>query len=67
MSGILTSLAGSRTYLIAFALAACGFYEAIDAFTNSAFTYDLPDVPAFVYALLGAGGAASLRASVPPK
>ena len=61
---MLQSLAGSRTYIIAFALAVCGFYEAVDAFTNSAFTFDLPDVPAFVYALLGAGGAASVRAAI---
>lgn len=61
---MLESLAGSRTYIIAFVLAVCGFYEATDAFTNAAFTFDLPNIPAFVYALLGAGGAASLRAAV---
>ena len=61
---MLNNLAGSRTYLIAFALAVCGFYEAVDAFTNAAFTYDLPNVPGFIYALLGAGGAASVRAAI---
>lgn len=61
---MLESLAGSRTYIIAFIGAALGFYEAIDAFANAAFTFDLPNVPTFVYALLGSGAAASIRAAV---
>lgn len=66
MTAILTALVGKRTYILAFAIALLGFYEAADEFANAAFTTDLPDVPTYLWAMLGGGTAATLRAAVKP-
>lgn len=65
MSDILTGLVGKRTYILAFAIALLAFYDGpLDEFTNQAFTTDLPNVPTWLWAMLGGGTAATLRAAV---
>ena len=61
---MLTQLAGARTYLIAIAAALAGVYMAADDFSNFMGWADLPNIPDYILVMLGAGGAASLRAAV---
>lgn len=59
-----TQLAGARTYILAIAAALAGVYMAADDFTNFMGWADLPNIPEYILVLIGAGGAASLRAAV---
>lgn len=59
-----SQLAGARTYLLAIAAAVAAVYMAADDFTNFMGWADLPNIPEYVLVLIGAGGAASLRAAV---
>ena len=61
---MLTQLAGARTYLLAIAAAVVGVYMAADDLVNFMGWMDLPNIPEYILVLIGAGGAASLRAAV---
>ena len=58
------NLAGARTYILAVLASLVGVYMAADDLFNFVGWTDLPNIPDYVLVLIGAGGAASLRASI---
>lgn len=61
---MLDKLIGARTYILALLASVVGVYMAADELVVFTGMGDLPDVPAFILVWIGAGTAATLRASV---
>ena len=61
---MLDKLIGARTYILALLASIVGVYMAADELVVFSGMGDLPDVPAFILVWIGAGTAATLRASV---
>lgn len=61
---MLDKLIGARTYILALLASIVGVYMAADELVVFTGMGDLPDVPAFILVWIGAGTAATLRASV---
>lgn len=61
---MLDKLIGARTYILAVLASIVGVYMSIDELVVYTGMGDLPDVPAFILVWIGAGTAATLRASV---